>query len=127
MPAAKLTIRAVKRQPEQQALTAIIYSGNSTLSGRFSLFVQIIRMSTKSDKKKGQGKSPEFHFVFDKRNYTIMLIGLAVIVLGFALMYGKDDIYGWRKIQLAPVVVIAGFVIEIFAILRKPEPENDAD
>jgi hypothetical protein len=84
-------------------------------------------MSTTDDKKKRKNKPEPFHFVFDKRNYQLMVLGIIVIVAGFALMYGKEDIYSARKIQLAPVVVIAGFVIEIFAILRKPEPEDDAN
>lgn len=61
------------------------------------------------------------NFVFGPQNYRLMLIGLAVIVLGFALMYGKEDIYDFRKITLAPIVVLAGFVIEIFAIMHKPK------
>jgi hypothetical protein len=61
------------------------------------------------------------NFVFGPQNYRLMLIGLAVIILGFILMYGKEDIYDFRKITLAPIVVLSGFVIEIFAIMRKPK------
>lgn len=60
-----------------------------------------------------------FEFVFDGLNYKLMLIGIAVIVLGFVLMYGKTDIYDFRKTALAPLVVITGFVIQIFAIFSK--------
>lgn len=60
-------------------------------------------------------------FVFTKDNYMWMLIGLAVIILGFVLMYGKEDIYDFRKTTLAPIVVLAGFAIEIFAIMKKPK------
>ncbi|MFN4082325.1 MAG: DUF3098 domain-containing protein [Bacteroidia bacterium] len=61
-----------------------------------------------------------FEFVFGRQNYLLMLVGIAVIVLGFALMYGKEDIYDFRKITLAPIVVLIGFVIEVFAIMHKP-------
>ncbi len=61
------------------------------------------------------------HFVFSSENYKLMIIGLVVIVLGFVLMYGKEDIYDFRKTTLAPIIVIAGFIIEIFAIMRKPK------
>lgn len=72
--------------------------------------------------KKTEKTAPVKHqFVFTKDNYTWMLIGLAVIVLGFILMYGKEDIYDFRKTMLAPIVVLAGFVIEIFAIMKKPK------
>ncbi len=79
---------------------------------------------TKSQKTKQDDtakKAPQINFVFEKQNYMLMLIGLAVIVLGFALMYGTEDIYDFRKITLAPIVVIAGFIIEIFAIMKKPK------
>ena len=66
-------------------------------------------------------------FIFSKKNYKIMLIGLGVIVLGFILMIGggsKDpdvfnpDLFNFRRIRLAPALVLIGFGIEIFAILR---------
>ncbi len=67
-------------------------------------------------------------FLFEKKNYTIMLIGLAIIVLGFILMSGggsddpnvfNEDIYSFRRIRLAPTLVLIGFAIEIYAILAK--------
>ncbi len=63
-----------------------------------------------------------------KRNYKILAIGFALIVLGFVLMSGggSDDpmvfdysIFSWRRITLAPIVVVAGFVVEIYAILSR--------
>lgn len=71
-------------------------------------------------KKVSESNKVQHGFVFDKQNYMWMLIGLAVIVLGFALMYGKEDIYDFRKITLAPIVVLVGFAIEVYAILKKP-------
>jgi len=77
---------------------------------------------------KNNNNKPEF--LFGKRNYTIMLIGLAVIALGFILMSGggsKDPnvfnpaIYNWRRIRLAPALVIIGLGIEIYAILANPK------
>lgn len=59
-------------------------------------------------------------FVFDKSNYRWMLISIAVVVLGFILMTGKTDIYDFRKIVLAPIVVLIGFGLGIFSILKKP-------
>ena len=65
-------------------------------------------------------------FLFGKKNYTIMLIGIVFIALGFILMAGggSDDpnifnpeIYNWRRIRLAPMLVIIGLGIEIYAIL----------
>ena len=69
-------------------------------------------------------------FLFGKRNYIIMLIGIAVIALGFILMAGggsddpkifNPDIYNWRRIRLAPTLVIIGLGIQIYAILANPK------
>jgi len=69
-------------------------------------------------------------FLFDKVNYKILLIGLAVITLGFILMSGggsddpavfSEDIFNFRRIRLAPTTVLIGFGITIYAILKNPK------
>jgi len=60
-------------------------------------------------------------FVFDKRNYRLMLISIAVVAMGFIIMIGDTDIYDFRKIVLAPIVVLIGFTIGFFSILLKPK------
>jgi hypothetical protein len=68
-------------------------------------------------------------FVFGKKNYKFMLIGFGIIALGFILMAGggSDDpnvfdesIFSWRRIRLAPTLILIGFGIEVFAILLNP-------
>ena len=59
-------------------------------------------------------------FVFGKSNYQLMLASIAVVILGFILMMGDTDIYNFQKIVLAPIVVLIGFAIGFFAILKKP-------
>ena len=65
---------------------------------------------------------------FGKQNYIIVLIGLALIILGFILMIGggssdpdvfNEKMFDFQHITLAPILVLAGFVVEIFAIFRK--------
>ena len=72
-------------------------------------------------------------FIFGKKNYQWMLIGLGVIALGFILMSGggSDDpnvfnpeIYSWRRIRLAPAIVLLGFGIEVYAILLNPNKDK---
>ena len=58
-------------------------------------------------------------FVFGKSNYQFLLISIAVVLLGFILMIGETDIYSFRKIVLAPIVVLAGFALGFYAILKK--------
>ena len=53
-----------------------------------------------------------------------MLLAFAVVILGFILMIGDTDIYSFRKIILAPVVVLAGFAIGFLAILKNPAHNN---
>lgn len=80
-------------------------------------------------KRKKEAKANE-KFIFEKENYKFMIIGLAVIALGFILMAGggSDDpnvynpeIFSWRRIRLAPTLVLIGFGIEVYAILLKPK------
>jgi hypothetical protein len=76
---------------------------------------------------------PQQGFIFGKKNYLFMFIGLAVIALGFILMAGggSDDpnkfneaIFSTRRIHIAPMVVIIGFVIEVYAILLNPNSDS---
>ena len=59
------------------------------------------------------------NFVFGRINYRLMLISIAVVIAGFILMIGETDIYDFRKTVLAPIVVLAGFALGFFAILKK--------
>ncbi len=82
-------------------------------------------------RKKEQAKSS---FVFHKTNYKIMLAGLAFIALGFILMAGggsynpevfNPEIYSWRRIRLAPALILIGFGLEVYAIL-KPHGKSES-
>ncbi len=77
--------------------------------------------------------SQEKDFIFGKRNYKFMFIGLAFIVLGFILMSGggSDDpnvfnpeIFSWRRIRLAPALIIIGFGFQVYAILTCKEDKR---
>jgi hypothetical protein len=67
--------------------------------------------------------------LFGKDNYRWMLIGIVLIALGLLLMAGgkskdpnvfnKDQVYSFTRITLAPILILGGFVVEIFAIFRK--------
>lgn len=68
-------------------------------------------------------------FLFDKSNYKWMLIGVAFILLGLVLMAGGkspdphkfnyDEVYSFRRITLAPIMILIGLGIEVFAIIKK--------
>lgn len=67
-------------------------------------------------------------FLFEKVNYKFLLIGIGVIVLGFILMSGggsedpkvfNEDVFSFRRIRLAPTIVLLGFGITIYSIFKK--------
>lgn len=83
--------------------------------------------------KKRKEAAKKSTFIFEKRNYRFMLIGIGFIVLGFILMAGggSDDpnvfnpeIYSWRRIRLAPALILIGFGIEVYAILLNPRKKK---
>jgi hypothetical protein len=57
--------------------------------------------------------------VFTRKNYQLLLISIAIVVLGFILMMGDTNIYDLRKTLVAPVVVLLGFGFGVYAILKK--------
>lgn len=69
-------------------------------------------------------------FLFDKSNYMFMLAGLALILIGIAMTAGGkspdphkfnyDEIYSFRRITLAPIMIMIGFALEVYAIMKKP-------
>ena len=69
------------------------------------------------------------NLAFDKMNYILLVVGMAVVVLGFILMSGGSsseaaydpDIFSARRIKVAPVVCLLGFVSMIYAVIRKPK------
>ena len=72
----------------------------------------------------------EKEFLFGKKNYIIMLLGIVFIATGFVFMSGggsedpnvfNEEIYNWQRIRLAPTLVIIGLAIEIYAILADPK------
>lgn len=69
------------------------------------------------------------NFAFDKVNFILLAVGMAIVVIGFLLMVGPNstdttfepDIFSARRIKLAPVVCLFGFVSMIYAVIRKPK------
>ncbi len=83
-------------------------------------------------KEKKDGAQPQDRkgFALGPKNYRLMLIGFAVIVLGFVLMVGggsddpnvfNEEMFSFRRITLAPILVLLGFAFEVYAIMKKPK------
>lgn len=84
--------------------------------------------ASKKSKASSTKSDPEAVLLFGKQNFQFMLIGLAIIILGFVLMAGGENapdswdenkIYAFRRITLAPLVVLIGLGVEIYAIFKR--------
>jgi len=84
-------------------------------------------MAKKEKEKKEAG------FALGKENYRLMAIGFALIVIGFILMTGggsddpnvfNPDIFNFRRLTLAPIILFIGFVLEIYAIMKRPKSDS---
>lgn len=83
-----------------------------------------------SKKKKGAApKKPAREFIFQRKNYIWMFAGIACIALGYILMAGggsddpnvfSEEIYSFRRIRLAPTLVLIGLGLQVYAILANP-------
>lgn len=78
--------------------------------------------------------SEGLNFALRKENYILLSIGFAIILLGFILMMGgkaenpnefSDEIFSFRRITLAPVIMLFGFMFEIYAIMKKPKTKEE--
>lgn len=73
------------------------------------------------------------NFAFDKTNYILLAIGMAIIIVGFILMSGSgsaegvfnEDIFSVRRIKLAPVVCFFGFMFMTVGIMHKPKDKKE--
>lgn len=80
--------------------------------------------------KKNIPEEKKLEFALSRENYILLIIGFAIIILGFLLMIGgkakspdefNEAVFSFRRITLAPIVVLLGFIFEIYAIMKKPK------
>ena len=78
--------------------------------------------------KKNQGQEPKSEMTLGRKNYIMIAIGLGVIILGMILMAGGGsdnpevfnyEMFSWRRITLAPILIVGGFAFEVFAIMKR--------
>ncbi len=76
----------------------------------------------------------KFDFVFGKKNYILMITGIVVMAIGYLCLIGggsedpnvfNDAIFSTRRMVVAPILIIAGLVIEVFAIMIKGEKKDE--
>jgi len=85
---------------------------------------------------KKEKETESLGFALGMQNYKLMAIGFGIIVLGFILMAGggtddpnvfNKEIFNFRRITLAPVLLLAGFIFEVYAIMKKPVRKKASD
>ncbi len=85
-------------------------------------------------KKNRTDQQPDREAIFQRKNYLFLFLGLAFIALGFILMAGggtddpdvfNPEIYNFRRIRLAPTLVLIGLGIQVYAILLNPDKNKD--
>jgi len=88
-------------------------------------------MSTKKPKTKGNIGDPLF--VFNKENYILVIAGLVVLTAGFLLLIGGGSdnpkvfnfaLFNFQRLTLAPILILIGYIIEMFAILKRPKARS---
>ena len=75
------------------------------------------------------------NFAFDKVNFILLAVGMSIVVIGFLLMTGpgssdtvyEPDIFSARRIKVAPIVCLFGFVSMIYAVMRKPKDSGEKE
>ncbi|MBO5578868.1 MAG: DUF3098 domain-containing protein [Prevotella sp.] len=75
------------------------------------------------------------NLAFDRINYILLVVGMVIVVIGFILMSGagstesayNPDIFSTRRIKVAPVVCLIGFVSMIYAVMHKPKDKEETE
>ncbi|MDR0762882.1 MAG: DUF3098 domain-containing protein [Bacteroidales bacterium] len=88
---------------------------------------------SKTVKSTAKQTKKSFDFAFEKENYILMIVGLVVLAIGYLLMVGGGsedpevfnyDIFSFRRVVLSPIILVAGMLIEVVAIKRKPRTKK---
>jgi len=117
----KKTVKVVKTTDSEKKAT-------KTVATRRKVKPTESRSNTRSSKRANSTTARAEDMIFGKQNYILMGAGLLLVIIGFMLMSGgaqpddawnPDEIYSFRRTVLAPFVILAGLVVEIFASFKK--------
>jgi hypothetical protein len=116
----------MKMQPEKKVTTAA-----TKITPATTKVAPATTKVTTATAKTAVQSSPSGNVLFTKENYKWMVIGLVIMALGFFLMAGgkssnvnvfnDKDVYSPMRITVAPILIVAGLLVEIFAIMKKPK------
>ncbi len=85
-------------------------------------------------KNKKEINQTNSNFALEKENFQLIILGCLIVLLGFILMSGgkttdpnvfnENEIFSFRRVTLAPIVVLSGYLFIIYAIMKKPRNES---
>ena len=79
----------------------------------------------KKRSRKARGRRGS-EMVLSRKNYVLLLVGVALIAFGFAIMRFENEVDGFISLYVAPLIIVAGYGEIAYAILKKPEDSSDA-
>lgn len=74
--------------------------------------------------QKNRGRKGSASLVFERRNYVLLVAGLAVVVLGYVMMRMENEVDGFISLYVAPLLILGGYLEIIYAILWRPKQEG---
>lgn len=80
----------------------------------------------RSSSRRQRGKSRSESMVFDRRNYQLLLLGLALVVVGYVVMRVENEVDGFVSLYVAPLMILGGYLEIIYAILWRPSRDGSA-
>lgn len=69
--------------------------------------------------RKKRKKAPTQQMLFSSQNYKLLVLGIALIIVGFTAMYIENEVEGFISLFISPIVIMAGYVVVIFAIMKR--------
>ena len=90
----------------------------------------MILMANPKSQPQKSNTPKQVSFLFHRENYIILFVGIAILIIGYLLMsggqqqpneYKTEEIYSFRRITLAPIVVIVGYLVVLYSLLKKPK------
>ena len=84
------------------------------------------KRDTSSPRQAGNQQKNHAAMVFQRGNYLLLLLGIAIIVVGYVMMRTENEVDGFISLYVAPLIILGGYLEIIYAILWKPKKKDDA-
>jgi len=82
------------------------------------------KINTRSTKKRQRQTQRKGVMVFERRNYMLLLLGIVMIISGYVMMRMENEVEGFISLYVAPLILLAGYLEIIYAVLWRPKPNE---